>query len=386
LAGLLAAVLCLGAAAPARAQITAPPPDATAFVLAAGGNLYVGNGTRVPGPVAANGTLLLDERVHATAAVARRDVKLRLLATLDGDLLTTTGTAQLANQARVRGGLVASRGVVIGIAARVDGGVVASAGGVRLVRLSSVGGDVYVDREFRGDRDVVVGAPGTSLRVRGDVTIRDRGEYFAAIDYEGTLSILGTGTPVLHAGVAAVGPGTLVPPEVPAWTLDGPSLPAVEPGTLDVTIAKADGLVALPPGRYRTVTLEQEGRMVLSPGLYEIDQLVAQSDARIRVEVAEASDRIDLRVRGDVRPGRRFRLDLGTDDATTARARAARVRTVAGGAFRGDQDVVWAGALHTRKSIGLGKHTTLVGSAWSQGDVSVGRDAVLTWVPFDPAA
>jgi predicted acyltransferase (DUF342 family) len=52
-----------------------------------------------------------------------------------------------------------------------------------------------------------------------------------------------------------------------------------------------------------------------------------------------------------------------------------------GGAFRGDQDVVWMGAILTAKNVTLGKHTTLRGSVWSKGDVQVGRDAVLEWVP-----
>jgi hypothetical protein len=58
------------------------------------------------------------------------------------------------------------------------------------------------------------------------------------------------------------------------------------------------------------------------------------------------------------------------------------MRTIAGGAFQGDQDVVWVGAVRAEGDVDFGKHTTLVGSAWSKRDLHVGRDAVLDWVPF----
>jgi predicted acyltransferase (DUF342 family) len=365
----------------AHADVVAPPAAASGFVLAAGGNLYVGNGTRVPGPVGANGSCLLDERVHVPLAVARRDLKLRLLAAVDGDALSTTGTAQLGNQARIRGSLLAARGVVVGVSARVDGDVVATDGTVRVARLASVGGDVYADREFKGDRDVIVGAPGSRLEVRGDAIIRDRSEYFATILHEGTLSLVGIGAPVFHASVVAVAPGTLAPPSMPAWKLDAPSMPSADPGATDVTITKAASPLALPPGRYGVVTLEQEARVVLSPGVYELESLVAQSDARLRAELGAAPATLELRVRRDVRPGRRFAVDVGTGDAAVRRERASRMRTIAGGSFQGDQDVVWIGSVRAGDDVTFGKHTTLVGSAWSRRDLHVGRDAVIDWVP-----
>lgn len=377
---LAVAALVLAVASPAAA-VTMPPGDPSAFVLSAGGNLYVGNSTRVPGPVGANGSMLLDERVRVPRAIARRDVKLRLLAQVDGDLVSVAGTAQLSNQVHVGGALMADRDVVVGVSARVDGDVTAADGAVRIVRLASVAGDVYADREFRGDRDVVVGSPGSRVETRGNAIIRDRSEYFAAIAYEGTLSVVGIGAPVFHASVTALSKGTLASPSMPAWKLDTLPLPSADPGAADVTIAKTDGPVALPPGRYHTVTLEQEARLVLSPGVYELDQLVAQSDARIMVALPGASDTVELRVRRDVRPGRRVAMDLGTGDTALRRDRASRVRTVAGGAFRGDQDVVWAGAILAAKNVTLGKHTTLRGFAWSKGDLQVGRDSVLEWVP-----
>jgi hypothetical protein len=381
---LFVAVLACGALfgmARAHADVATPPDDPSAFVLSAGGNLYVGNATAVPGPVGANGACLLDERVHAPLAVARRDVKLRLLATVDGDTLSVAGVAQLANQARVRGSLVAASGVTVGVSARVDGDVVATGGPVRIARLASVGGDVFADREFKGDRDVVVGTAGSRLEMCGDAIIRDRGEYFATILHEGALSLVGLGAPVFHASVVAVAPGTLVAPGMPAWKLATPSLPAADPGSVDVTVTKAASPVVLPPGRYRALTLEQEALVVLSPGVYELESLVAQSDARLRIDLAGAADTLELRVRRDVRPGRRFVMDVATGDAAVRRERAARIRTFAGGSFRGDQDVVWIGAVRAANDVTFGKHTTLVGSAWSKRDLHVGRDALLDWVP-----
>src|SRR6185369_12859635 len=202
------AVLVLAMVSDAAAGVVTPPTDPSAFVVSAGGNLYVGNGTRVPGPVGANGSLLLDERVRVPLAVARRDVKMRLLGQVDGDLLSVGGAVQLANQ--------------------VD--VVATDGDVRVVRLASVAGDVYADHDFRGDRDVVVGSPGSRVEVRGDAVIRDRSEYFAAIAYEGTLSVLGVGEPVFHASVTAMAPGTLAAPSMPSWKLESAALPSADPG------------------------------------------------------------------------------------------------------------------------------------------------------------
>src|SRR5436190_20802390 len=69
LAALVAFGACLGMAR-AQADVAAPSTEPSDFALAAGGDLYVGNGTRVPGPVGANGACLLDERVHVPLAVA----------------------------------------------------------------------------------------------------------------------------------------------------------------------------------------------------------------------------------------------------------------------------------------------------------------------------
>jgi len=378
-----ALVLCgLLAASPGRANIGVPSTDPESFVLSAGGNLYVGNATRIPGPVAANGSLLLDERVAVTAAVARRDLKLRLLASVEGDALSVDGAAQLSNQARVKGSLTAERGVIVGVTARVDGDVVATAGGVRIVRLASVFGDVYADGEFKGDRDVRVGSPGSRVEVRGDAIIRDRSEYFGAIAYEGALSVLGTGLPVFHAGVVGLSPGTLAAPGMPAWKLSPLTVRSADPGPVDVTISKESAVTTLPPGRYGVLALGQEARLVLSAGVYDFEQVIAQSDARMRIELPAAADTIELRVRRDLRPGRRVAMDLGTNDAALRRDRAARVRTLVGGSFRGDQDVVWAGSILAGKDIVLGKHTTLRGAAWSKGNLQMARDAVVEWVPL----
>jgi hypothetical protein len=383
--GLAALAIAVASGESGADEFAAPPTDPTAFVLSAGGDLYVGNGTRVPGPIGANGAMLLDERVRAPLAVARRDAKLRLLATVDGDLLSITGSAQLANQVHVRGGIGAARGVVVGVSARVDGAVMAPAGPVRVTRLATVAGNVSAAREFRGERDVVIGVPGSRVEVRGDAIIRDRSEYFATVAYEGTLSVVGTGAPVFHAAVLATTPGTLAVPVLPEWKLSALAVPAADAGSEDVTVTQGSSPMALAPGRYGVLTLEQEGEVTLSPGVYEIDELDTQSDARVHLALAGAADTIALRVRHDVRPGRRFVMDVGTTDPAVRRERASRVSTAVGGLFRGDQDVVWSGGLVAGKGISLGKHTTLVGAAWTKGNLRVGRDSVIDWVPLLPA-
>jgi predicted acyltransferase (DUF342 family) len=381
----LAGGLTLGmwlAAAPAHGDVATPPGDPAAFVFSANGNLYVGNSTRVPGPVACNGTMLLDERVQVTSAVARRDLKLRLLALVTGDALSMDGGAQLMNQVRIVGDLAAERSVVVGVTARVDGAVTSTSGDVRLVRQSMVLGDVYADGEFRGDRDVRVGTAGSRVEVRGDAIIRDRSEYFASILYEGEMSVLGVGQPVFHAPVTQMSPGTLAAPSLPAWKLDSMPLDAASPSSSAVSVTSDMGPTPLPPGRYGTLSIGQEAVVVLSPGVYDFDQIVAQSDARIQVQLPADTDTVTLRVRRDVKPGRRVAMDVMTNDAALRRSRAARILTVTGGSFRGDQDVVWAGAILTGKDLYFGKHTTFRGAAWSKGNLFVSRDSVLEWVPL----
>jgi hypothetical protein len=100
------------------------------------------------------------------------------------------------------------------------------------------------------------------------------------------------------------------------------------------------------------------------------------------MELPAETDTIALRVRRDVKPGRRFVMDLMTNDAALRRSRASRITTITGGSFRGDQDVVWAGAILSGKDVFFGKHTTFRGTAWSKGNTFVSRDSVLEWVPL----
>lgn len=383
----------------AAGRVLAVAPEDVA--LSAETSLVIGNSSRVvvrtppadpdaapvdvPAPIGTDGTLLLDERVQVGTARARRDAKLRLLADVAGDLVATEGKVQLAGQAHVAGDVVAAAGVVAGIASVVDGGVAALAGSVRLVRLARVGGDVFASREFRGDRDVVVGAPGTTIESKGPVIIRDRGEYFATILHEDSIAFLGNGQPTLHASVVQVSPGTLAAPPMPAWELDPRTLPDVVPGTVAVGVTTQTGPVTLAPGRYGVVTLGQQAELRLGSGLYEIELLVTQSDARIVADVADAAARVELRVKRDVKLGRRLVLDLGALDEAERQARAARIRTLVGGTFRGDQDVVWAGGIAAGKAVVLGKHTTLTGTVWSGGALQVARDSTIVWVPVTEA-
>jgi hypothetical protein len=243
-------------------------------------------------------------------------------------------------------------------------------------------GDVYADGEFRGDRDVRVGTAGSRVEVRGDAIIRDRSEYFASILYEGELTVLGVGQPVFHAPVTQMSPGTLAAPSLPAWKLDSMPLDAASPSSSAVSVTSDMGPTPLPPGRYGTLSIGQEAAVVLSPGVYDFDQIVAQSDARIQVQLPAETDTVTLRVRRDVKPGRRVAMDVLTSDAALRRSRAARILTATGGSFRGDQDVVWAGAILTGKDLYFGKHTTFRGAAWSKGNLFVSRDSILEWVPL----
>jgi hypothetical protein len=392
----LAGVLLL-AAAPVAGQ--SPPATPDAYALSSGGRLYVGNGTRViakvpaadptapardvPAPIAAGGPLVLDERTLVGDVVARGDATMRLLAEVRGDLLVTEGDVRLSNQAHVTGALTAGGDVVVGLGANVGGALVARRGRVNVGRLARVAGDVFAGGEFHGERDVVVGAPGTTVEVRGATTLRDRGEYFATIVHEGAFTLVG-GTPLLHAPVVAVAPGTLATPVMPDWRLDPLVLPDVDAPAGDVVVDRRPGGVTLPPGRYGRLLLVQQAVLRLAAGVYEIDGLVAQSDARLVVDVADPAARVEVRARHDVRPGRRFVVDLETADPGVRRTRASRILTTTGGSFRGASDVVWAGAVAAARGFALGRHATLLGTAWAHDRVDVGRDGTIVWLLPSP--
>jgi len=389
-------------AVPSLGAESAPPTTPNAYAVAAGGSLYLGNTTRVvartppptpdarpsdtPTSVATNGTLLLDERVEVADAYARRGAKLRLLADVHGDLVVPEGAVQLSNRARVRGDLLARRDVIAGVSSRVDGAVAATDGAVKVVRLARLAGDVFAKTEFRGERDVVVGASGTTIDVVGSVVLRDRGEYFGTIEHEGPITMLGGVPPILHAPVVQVAHGTLAAPAMPDWRLDPVVVDDADPSADDRTIAAVPGGTLLPPGRYGAIVLAQEAVLRLAPGVYDVASFAAQSDAQVVVDVADPDARVELRVKKNVEPGRRFVVDVGAAGEAGRQARASRIRTVVGGSFRGGQDAIWAGAIVAKGGIALGKHTRLWGSLASGGDVAVGRDSTIVWVPpADPS-
>lgn len=364
--------------------LAAPPAHPSEVAVAGGRSVAVGNATRVvtpagtPAPVASAGQLLLDERASVGEVSAGTSVRARLLAEVHGPVLVAGGSAQLGPQAHVAGDLVTRTGVVVGLEAAVDGALVATEGPVRLNRLARVAGDVYARTEFKGDRDVVVGAPGTTLEIVGKGQIRDRGEYFATILHEGPLAFVGVGDPILHGAVVAMGAGSLGVPSMPAFALAAAALPAVQPGTAPLEAGRDGTPLGIVPGRYGRLVIPQDGVAVLGPGLYEFESIQAQSYARLVVDAGPAPAVVDVRVRRDVQLGKAFAVQVVGADRFDA---AARMVMRAGGSLRVDSDAIVAGTLHATKAVVLGKHVALVGSVWSPGDVQVGRDSTVVWVP-----
>lgn len=365
--------MLLATGSPARAADPSTQP--VAYALAGGRGVDVGNSTRVAAPIASDGSLLLDERAFVGRSLVRTGVHTRLLAQIDGDLTVTDGPVDFGNQAHVRGSVAASGSIIVGQASRVDGDVVSTDDDVRIVRLAEVDGNVFVAGEFRGERDVRVGAPGTTVQVRGDVVIRDRGEYLAEILHEGPITFFGVGAAVLHAGERQVPPGSLVTPPLPAWRLDPIRLPDVKPGTVDVLVQVGEH-AALAPGAYGSLVLEQEAVLALVAGGYRFADVDTRPDSRVEITLG-ATDALTIDVAGDVAFGRRFRMVPPRGDPTAG----ARIVVRAGDTLRGEQDAVLAGTLIARKNVILGKHTTLAGAAWSAGLVQVGRDSTVSWLP-----
>jgi predicted acyltransferase (DUF342 family) len=349
--------------------------------------LVIGNSTRVvtkvpgatlPAPVGSNGSVMIDERVVVGTVHARQAVRARLLSEIVGDIVVTDGAAQLANQVHVHGDLVAEQAIIVGTGSQVDGDVSSPRGSVKIGRLATVAGDVSAGGEFRGDRDVTVGSPGTIMALRGGGQMRDRSEYFGDVMYEGTLKFVGARKPKMHGALMPLPRGTMPQPDIETWTLDTVPWRRVAPGRDDRRISKVPGGTKLAPGAYGTVTVDQETQLVLSAGEYSFDSLSTSSDTTMVVDLGDGAGTLTVLVRGDVNLGRRFQMIVrGGGEG----AQAARILFRAGGSFRSDQDTILFGSLLADNAVDLGKHTRLTGAAWSRGVVMVGRDSEVVWVP-----
>jgi predicted acyltransferase (DUF342 family) len=373
----LAHALC--AAATAQAAETIAPED---VAVAAGGSLLLGNavkvlvgGTAVTAPVAARGSVTLDERVLVGDVHAGAGFKAKLLSRVTGDVVVRRGGLQLSNQVQVGGDVLGSGPVVLGLEAKVAGDVVSSGGSVRIGRLADVDGDVYAGDDLRGEKDARVGSAGTVVAVRGDAVIRDRSDWWGTVRHAGRVKFLG-GRPRLHGGIEAVAASALAAPADPDWSLRGGELQVGQPGRDDVDVAAGTTRV-LAPGAWGTLRLAQRATVRLGPGAYTFGAIAAASDAKIVVDPGVAPASVTIDVRGAAQLGRRVRMTLA---AGTPLEAAGRIVTRTGGPFRLDQDGVWLGTVRARSGLTLGKHVSLTGAAWSASSVQIGRDSVVAWV------
>lgn len=357
--------------------VRAAPIDPRALALSAARGVYVGNSSRVstldgaPAPIGGGGWVLLDERCLVGDVSTVGALHTRLQSTVAGNVLVAGGAVDLGNQTTVRGDLVARDGVVVGVSSVVAGDVTVTRGALRVARLAAVLGGVYADGEFRGERDIRVGSPGTLIAVRGPASIRDRGEYFGRLVSEESIAFFGVGDPILHAGAAVVERGTLDRPAPPAWQLGRAVVPAVAPGTQDV-LARPGPARTVEPGAYRRLELEQDATARLGPGRYVFGEIVAHADARLVIEAEPGG--VELAIARDVKLGDRFRLRLTSGDPSRLVVRV-------GGSFRIDHDGVWAGTVLAGEAAVFGKHTVFAGAAWSGGEVHLGRDSIVVWTP-----
>lgn len=344
-------------------------------VLVIGNSTVVATSTGQPAPVGSNGTVMIDERAVVGNVYARSAVRARLLSDIRGDVMVTDGVAQLANQVHIRGNLTAEQAVIVGTGSQVDGDVTSTRGSVKIGRMAIVRGDVAAGGEFRGERDIKVGSPGSIMALRGGGQMRDRSEYFGDVLYEGSIKFVGAKRPKLHGELLAMPRGTLPQPDLEAWGLDVVPWRRVAAGGADRRIAKVPGGTPLAPGAYGDVNVDQESTFVLGAGEYAFDSLTTSSDTTMIVDLGPTGT-LTVMVRSEVNLGRRFRMVVRGGDAP-----AARIMFRAGGSFRADQDTILVGSLLADSAVDLGKHTRLTGAAWSRGIVEVGRDSEIVWVP-----
>jgi len=378
---MLAAAMVVGGAA--QAETVSP----WALPFSARSTLAIGNATRVvhpdgsAAPIAAGSMVLLDERVYVGTIHAGSHVRSKLLAEVDGDVFVTRGTVDFGNQTHVTGDVTAAGKLLVGVSSTVDGDVTAITGDVTIARLSTVGGNVFAGAAYYGERDIVVGAPGTVVQVVGDSIVRDRSEYFGDIEHEGAIQFPGVGEPTLHGTVTQLPSGSLSAPALPAWSLTELELADVPPGFDTVRARSDDGVVEIPPGAHRGLSIDRGATARLVAGDYTFDQILANSDARLEVDLSAPPHTLRVRVRNDVRLGRRFVMSVGSAEAAVRQAAAAAILVESTGAIRVSPDATLFGTFLADDTMSLGKRTNQIGAAWSGSSLKVGRDTTLTWVP-----
>jgi len=387
-AAMLAAAMLTGGS-PASAETV----DPWSLPLSARSTLAIGNATRVvrpdgsPAPIAAGSMVLLDERVYVGTIHATNHVRSKLLAEVDGDVVVTRGTVDFGNQTHVTGDVTAAGALLVGVSSSVDGDVTSITGDVTIARLSSVAGNVFAGASYFGERDIVVGAPGTVVQAVGDSIIRDRSEYFGDIEHEGAIQFPGVGEPTLHGTVTQLAPGSLSAPALSDWSLSELALAAVAPGFDIVRARSDDGVTIIPPGEHRGLSIDRGATARLVSGDYTFDQILANSDARLEVDLSAPPHTLRIRVRNDVRLGRRFVMSVGSADPAVQAAAAAAILVESTGGIRVSPDATLFGTFLSDDTMSLGKRTNQIGAAWSGASLKVGRDATLTWVRsvFAPA-
>jgi hypothetical protein len=173
---------------------------------------------------------------------------------------------------------------------------------------SSRDGDHDFRVEVRIGPQVALLQPGS--RVIGDTVWLDAKSSVYDVTYTELINRGGTvlGTKISHV-------------TLPLLTL--PSLPAIQPGTQDVTVAR-NATVTLAAGRYRRVLVRQGGTLILTGGLYQAQSLDLESQATMSVKAAA-----EVRVKND----------LGTD------ARAKIVAHASAPTLRASQIVIYVAGI-----------------------------------------
>lgn len=361
--------------------------DSWSLPLSARTTLGIGNSNRVvhpdgtAAPIAAGGMVLLDERCYVGTIHAGNHVRSKLLAEVDGDVVVTRGTLQFGNQTYVHGNVTAAGAAVVGVSSIVDGDVTSITGDVTIARLSTVGGNVFAGDGYNGERDIVVGSPGTTVQVVGDSIVRDRSEYFGDIVHEGQIAFPGVGEPTLHGTVTQVPAGSLTVPALPLWSLAHVTIDDVPPGFDTVRARTADGVVEVPPGEHRGLNIDRGATARLVSGDYTFDQILTNSDAHLEIDLSAPPHTLRVRVRNDVSFGRRFTMDVGSNDPAVKEAAAAAILFESTGGIRVSPDAVLYGTFRSDDTMGFGHRTMHMGGAASASTLKVGRDSTLIWVP-----
>ncbi len=172
------------------------------------------------------------------------------------------------------------------------------------------------------------------------------------------------GNVLLHDGATVQGAVTENAPVAP------PPATAFSSGSKAVTIGRHK-TYSLLPGTYGTLAIEKSGVLNLSAGDYYLDSLTADKQVTLNLDLSNGG--INIYVANDATfAGLTTNLNGGS---------AANVYAQIGGHFRMDQGGSFSGTIYTPNGDISARDAVFTGALISGGNVDLGKDSELTFVP-----